>query len=281
MLFKRLVGAIFLAAMALPAVAQQVPTATETFPTAAEILHPTPKKDANTPRYAIAFGKVMARIDKTGVTRFNYQKGRLVSEVLPNSVVGTYQYDRTGKFQGISYNDGRTIKLAFNPNGSIAGLNTNSKARVKFKGKYRPAPETQQLGGFLEIQNGVSTIQMSMGKCIGTDDDDSCTILVQDTLPDLDMDYGSGGGGFYTEPYAGGGTIYPRTGSAYETPAECQQYVCESGREGFDKICALVAKPGADRANCFSKSMEYYSKCLRSCESGDWTWLNDFSFIWG
>jgi hypothetical protein len=27
--------------------------------------------------------------------------------------------------------------------------------------------------------------------------------------------------------------------------------------------------------------MEYYSKCLRSCENDDWAWLSEFNFIWG
>src|SRR4051794_39766381 len=120
MLFKRMAGAILLAAMALPVAGQQ-------FPSASEIMRPALTKNTNTPRFAMAFGKVMARIDKSGVTKFNYQKGRLVSEVLPNSVIGTYQYDRTGKFQGIAYNDGKTVMVAYNADGSIFGLTSNTK----------------------------------------------------------------------------------------------------------------------------------------------------------
>jgi YD repeat-containing protein len=264
MLLKTVAGAILLIAMALPVVGQ-----------------PAPDKNANTPHYAIAFGKVMARIDKSGVTKFNYQKGRLVSEVLPNSVIGTYRYDRAGKFQGIVYNDGKTIMVAYHPNGSIAGLTTNTKARIKFTGKYRPAPNAVPLRGFLAIQNGVSAIQNNY--CIGTDDDVTCTIVVEDSSPDTSGGFGGWGGGgtiFDPEPQAGGG-LYPRTGTAYETPAECQEYVCERTKRDFDKTCSLAAQPGADLANCLSKSTEYYVKCLPSCEHGDWSWLNDFNFIWG
>lgn len=277
MLLKRLAGASLLLALAFPVLGQQ-------FPTASEIMQPVPKKNLNTPRYAIAFGKVMARIDKSGATKFNYQKGRLVSEVLPNSVIGTYRYDRTGKFQGINYNDGKIITVAYNANGSIAGLTSNTKARVKFKANYQPAPNAVSLRGFLAIQTGVSTIQNNY--CIGTDDDVTCTIIVQDSIPGADGDIGGWGGGgdgtiFGNEPNAGGGGLNPRTGTIYESPAECQQNVCESGKRDFDKICSLVASPGADRTNCLSKSMEYYLKCLPSCEHGDWSWLKDFNFIWG
>jgi hypothetical protein len=278
MLFKRMAGVILLAAMALPVAGQQ-------FPTASEIMRPAPKKNTNTPRFAMAFGKVMARIDKSGVTKFNYQKGRLVSEVLPNSVIGTYQYDRTGKFQGIAYNDGKTVMVAYNADGSIFGLTSNTKARIKFKGKYKAAPNRPPLRGFLAIQSGVSTIQNNY--CIGTDDDANCTIVIEGDSEDGDLgDWGGwggwgGGGGPILEPEPCAGTIYPGTGSVYDTPAECQQYACRSGREGFDKICATVARPGADRANCYAKSTEYYSKCLTSFQNGDWAWLDDFNFIWG
>jgi YD repeat-containing protein len=278
MLLKRIAGTIFLAAMALPVAGQE-------FSTASELLQPAPKKAANVPRYAVAFGKVMARIDKSGTTKFNYEKGRLVSEVLPSSVIGTYQYDRAGRFHGIAYNDGKTITVAYGADGSISGLTSNTKARIKFDGKYKAAPNRLPLRGFLAIQSGVSTIQNNY--CMGTDDDNSCTIIVQDSFPNPEDfgGWGGGGGGGYgwdpIEPDAGRGGTYPRTGTAYETPAECEQYVCESGREGFNKICAVVATPGADRVNCYSKSTEYYEKCVRSCESADWNWLNAFNFIWG
>jgi YD repeat-containing protein len=276
MLFKRKAWAILLAAMALPVAGQE-------FPTATEIMRPAPKKNTNTPRFAMAFGKVMARLDKSGTTKFNYQKGRLVSEVLPNSVIGTYRYDQAGKFQGIAYNDGKTITLAYNADGTVSGLTSNTKARIKFKGTYKAAPNRLPLRGFLAIQNGVSTIQNNY--CIGTDDDANCTIVVEGGAEDGGAlgDWGGWGSGgdpaFGPEPYAG--TIYPRTGSVHETRAQCQHDVCDSGHEGFDKTCALVAKPGADQANCYSRSMEYYSKCLRSCENDDWAWLSEFNFIWG
>jgi YD repeat-containing protein len=275
MLLKTVARAILLMAIGLPVAGQE-------FPTSSQTMQPAPNKNANTPRYAIAFGKVMARIDNSGITKFNYQKGRLVSEVLPNSVIGTYRYDRAGKFQGIAYNDGKTIMVAYHPNGSIAGLTTNTKARIRFTGKYRPAPNAVPLRGFLAIQNGVSAIQNNY--CIGTDDDVTCTIVVEDSSPDTGGGFGGWGGGgtiFDPEPNAGAGGIYPRTGTAYETPAECQEYVCERTKRDFDKTCSLAAQPGADLANCLSKSTEYYVKCLPSCEHGDWSWLNDFNFIWG
>lgn len=272
MFLKKMAGAILLAAMALPALGQE-------FPTASQLLQAAPKKVAIVPRYAVAFGKVLARIDKSGTTKFNYEKGRLVSEVLPNSVIGTYQYDRAGKFHGIAYNDGKTITVAYNADGSVLGLTTNTKARIKLKGSYKAAPNKLPLQAFLAIQQGVSTIQNNF--CTGTDDDATCTIIVQESLPD-NNEFGGGGFGWGAfEPFGGGGMNRPSAGPTYGTPAECQQYVCESAREGFDKICAVVARPGADSANCYSTSIEYYSNCSRSCENADWNWLNSFNFIWG
>jgi hypothetical protein len=285
-LFKISAGAFVLAALALPVGAQQVPGASEKFPTAEEIMRPAPKQNANTPRYAIAFGKVLARIDKSGITKFNYQGGRIVSEVLPNSVIGTYQYDRTGRFQGVFYNDGKIIKVTYKADGSISGLITNTKARVTFKGQYKTARNALPLRGFLAIQNAVSGILNNT--CI-SDVEGGCVVFVPGHREEEPSDVPEGP--YYDpDPFSGGPsggnaggtlTIYPRTGTTYETVEQCQKYVCERAKDQFDTICRTVARPGADRVNCFQKSQEYYSTCNPSCERADWSWLNSFSFNWG
>jgi uncharacterized protein RhaS with RHS repeats len=69
------------------------------------------------------------RGDKNGVTHYGYENGRLVKEIQPNGVVGTYQYDAK-KFTGVVYTDGRYIKASYAPNGALVGLTTDTSARV-------------------------------------------------------------------------------------------------------------------------------------------------------
>lgn len=265
--FKMLAGAFVLAALALPVVAQQSSTAREATQAA-------PKKAVLTPQYVIAYGKVLARFDKNGITKFNYENGRLISEVLPNSVIGTYQYD-AGKFTGIAYNDGRYITVSYSANGTISGLTTNANARVKFNVKSKMTP----MRGFLTIQKGISAIRSTIASnyCVGTDDDDSCTIVVEDTLPPGDIGGGGGGGGWVDEPYSGEGGIHPPPN---ETPAECKDNICDGAKRNMDTYCQIAARTPRSFKLCEARNMEFYSKCLRSCETGDWTWMETFNYIW-
>lgn len=151
-MIKRLVGAVALVVLAVGSASYA-----QDFKTSAQIL--SPKVAAHAPQYAIAFGKVLARIDKNGgVTKFNYQSGKLVSEVLPSTIIGTYQYDKAGKFQGVFYNDGRKITLSYNRNGSIAGLTTNFRARVQFKTRSASGTQPTTKQAFFAIQNGLSSL---------------------------------------------------------------------------------------------------------------------------
>lgn len=282
-MFSRMLGAFLLSSIFI------APSFSQQFPTSAEIIHPAPKKNNNTPRYALAYGKVLARIDAGGVTKFNYQNGSLISENLPNGIVGTYLYDRAGKFEGISYSDGKTIRVVYNSNGSIKGLADNSKGKVKFSSKYNLPPKTASFSEFLTIQDGVSALMHPQDVCI-SDEPDQCIVYVPAPPPEDGGGGGIGGGGGFPIPAEGGGgtsggggdpIIYARTGTAYPTVEECKEYVCEKGKSNFDDICRYFARPGADKANCYAKSMEYYSRCLPSCERADWSWLSGFNFIWG
>ena len=263
---KALNVACVLAAIILPASAQQFMTPREASQQA------TPKKATLKPKYLVVLGKVLARTDENGTTRFSYQNGRLVSEVLPNGVVGTYQYD-SGKFTGIVYTDGKYITVVYNQNGAVAGLTTNTSARVKFNIKSKPTG----LSGFVAIQSGMAALRntATASKCVGTDDDATCTIIVEDTPPPFDWGGGGGvGGGVGDE---GEGTIQPPPN---ETPLECKENVCDGARRNMDTVCQIAAKTPSSLRLCQSKNMEFYSKCLRSCETGDWSWMESFNYIW-
>lgn len=283
--FKLLAGAVVLAALAAPLGAQQF-TATRESPQ-----QTAPKKAVLNPKYLVALGRLLARTDKSGMTTFNYRNKRLVSETLPNGVTGTYQYD-SGKFTGIVYTDGRYIRVAYNPNGTLSGLTADTSVRVKFNIHSMPT----RLRGFLTVQNGIAALRnpSASNACINTDDDENCTIRIAESLPDDDLGnggWGSGGGwdngGWGNEPYGatpsgagegeGGGTIRPPTN---ETPEECKNNICEGAKRNMDSYCNIATTNPRSRKLCQSKNMEFYGKCLRSCDSGDWSWLDDFNYIW-
>lgn len=84
----------------------------QVFRTAEELIKPIAKARPAA-GYVVAYGKVMAKRGASGVTTFDYADGKLTSEKLPNGVVGTYFYDRSGRFEGISYSDGRQVQLKY------------------------------------------------------------------------------------------------------------------------------------------------------------------------
>lgn len=167
--FKIIASAVALAVLAMPVVAQQLTVSRGV------ARQPAQTGVSLTPKYLFAFGHVLARADKNGVTKFNYQNGRLASEVLPDGTVGTYRYD-AGRFTGIVYTDGRYITLAYDANRALSGLTTNTGARVKFNVTSKLTPARS----FMTIQDGISALRSPAlsNVCRGTDDDSSCTIII-------------------------------------------------------------------------------------------------------
>jgi hypothetical protein len=180
--FKIMASAFVLAGLTLPLAAQQMTVTREAVPQAA------PKKVDLRPKYWIVRDKVLTRTDKTGTTRFGYQNGRLATEIRPNGVVGTYQYD-SDRFSGVVYTDGRYIKASYGPNGVLLGLTSDTSARVKFNSN---GTKPTHLQSFKAVQNGIAALRSptASNSCVGTDDDATCTIIVLDSLPD---DGGMGG----------------------------------------------------------------------------------------
>jgi len=273
-LFKALTVTFVLTVTALPVTGQQLTNARET------AQQGTPKKSVVKPKYLVVLGKVLARNDASGITRFGYQNGRLVSEALPNGAVGTYQYD-SGKFTGVVYTDGRYISAAYNSNGTLSGLTTNTNARVRFSVNSKPTRQR----AFAAIQSGMAALRnpSTSNGCIGTDDDETCTIIVEDTLPARDWGGGGGGGsggdggGWVDELPSGDGTNQTPPN---ETPEQCKNNICEGARKNMDTVCQILAKNPRSLQLCNSKNMEFYSKCLRSCETGDWSWMDGFNYLW-
>lgn len=271
--FKMLAGACFLAALASPVVAQQF-TTTRAFPQQA-----APNKADLKPEYLVVRGRVLMRTDENGVTRYGYENGRLVKEIQPNDVVGTYQYD-SGKFTGVAYTDGRYIKASYAPNGALVGLTTNTAARVKFSGGKGKATGLQ---GFKTIQNGIAALRSpaTSNNCIGTDDDSTCTIVVVGAEPD-DPDAGWSGGGRWIPdmPSGGGGGVGGVQNPPNETPAECRQNVCKPTHQTFLQYCMIATSGPRTLKKCIDKAKEYYQRCQSSCETNDWSWLDWWAFFY-
>jgi hypothetical protein len=267
----------------------------QTFHSAQELITPvTQKKPAAT--YVVAYGKVLAKKTSAGLTKFNYIDGKVSREILPNGTVGTYLYDRNGRFESIAYNDGRTVHLQHSPTGQVIGLQSSDSKVVRIRKKLTIAElDKQALAPFLTLQEGLSKLDPS-----ATNVDPVC---VEDSdAPCIVSASGSGGGGGgggpggifgngsgsgatgggdpgAGGPGGGGITIYPNTGTVYPTAEECKAKVCEGGKLDMDAYCALVAKGPDNLRRCHAKNMEYYANCLRSCSTGDWSWTESFNFI--
>lgn len=269
-LLKRFSGAALLAAIALPLAAQQL-TVPRGVPQQA-----APKTADVKPKYLVVFGKVLARTDKHGTTSYQYQNGRLVSEKLPNGVIGTYQYD-SGKFTGIAYTDGRYIQVALTPSGALSGLTTNTGARVKFASAKA---KQSRLHSFLAIQNGIAALAHPTlsNECIGTDGDTTCTVHVYDSLPD-DSGWGGGGGISDEMPFSGegGGGVSNPPG---EDPNTCRQFVCGGAIRNFTEYCRIATANPISHQACLNKVFEYDQRCKISCVNGDWHWLDFWTFSW-
>ncbi|CAH0186543.1 hypothetical protein SRABI118_01384 [Massilia sp. Bi118] len=277
--FKTLSGAIVLAALAVPLGAQQLGTVREAPPQTA------PKKVDLRPKYLAVRGRVLMRSDKNGVTRYGYENGRLVKEIGQNDVVGTYQYDG-GKFSGVVYTDGRYIKASYGPNGEMLGLTSDTSARVKFRVQNKPTRVTS----FMAIQNGIAALRNpgAANYCVGTDDDETCTIVVEGTRPDGDeLDDGGWDGGGYTwgndfpparEMPSGGGDVSNPPG---ENPEDCIQNVCKPASQNMGQYCLIIAPNNPDTwKKCNDKATDYYWKCKDSCHTNNWAWLNWWVFSW-
>jgi hypothetical protein len=268
-------GAIVLAAFALPVVAQQLTVTRDAPPQAA------PKKVDLRPKYVVTRGKVLMRADKNGVTRYGYENGRLAMEIQPNDVVGTYQYD-FGKFTGVVYTDGRYIKAFYAPNGALLGLTSDTSAQVKFRVKNKPTRVTS----FMAIQNGIAALRNpgAANYCIGTDDDATCTIIVEDTPQPEDWGGGSGFGGGVDVSLpdeapmpSGEGDIRNPPG---ENPEDCIQNVCKPISRTFLEYCDIAAKTPENNFRCRTVATDYYWKCKDSCYTNNWAWLNLWVFAW-
>lgn len=268
-------GAIVLAAFALPVVAQQLTVTRDAPPQAA------PKKVDLRPKYVVTRGKVLMRADKNGVTRYGYENGRLAMEIQPNDVVGTYQYD-FGKFTGVVYTDGRYIKAFYAPNGALLGLTSDTSAQVKFRVKNKPTRVTS----FMAIQNGIAALRNpgAANYCIGTDDDATCTIIVEDTPQPEDWGGGGGFGGGVDVSLpdeapmpSGEGDIRNPPG---ENPEDCIQNVCKPISRTFLEYCDIAAKTPENNFRCRTVATDYYWKCKDSCYTNNWAWLNLWVFAW-
>jgi hypothetical protein len=258
---------LVLAGLALPIAAQQLTITREAPPQTA------PKKVDLQPQYLVLRGKVLMRGDKNGVTHYGYENGRLVKEIQPNGVVGTYQYDAK-KFTGVVYTDGRYIKASYAPNGALVGLTTDTSARVKFSVQNKPTRREQ----FAAIQNGIAALRnpSTSNECVGTDDDATCTIIVEDTLPPTDWGGGGGGGGWVDEAPMPSGEGDGRFDPPRDEPPpnECRERICAEGIIAGNRVCRLTTHTPAAFAACTKYNVEAYARCLRSCVDGDWSWLD-------
>jgi hypothetical protein len=274
---KGFTGAAFLALLALPVVAQQsAESRTGQQQNAKQTI-------SLTPHYLVAFGRPLARTDKYGITKFNYQNGRLFSEIQPNGVVGTYQYD-AGKFTGVVYTDGRYIKVETDASGALSGLTTDTGRRVTFSVESKPT----RLSAFLIIQKAITALRnpATSNLCRGGDGEEEgdCIVRVSGTHEPEEPDWGDQPYGDWARdavPYfgegGGGGGISNPPG---ETPKECKVKVCVPTNATFRHYCGIATHTPASWMACIDKATEYYTNCVRSCETNDWSWLDWWVFAW-
>lgn len=273
-------GAIVLAAFALPVIAQQLTVTREAEPQAAPA---TPKKADLRPKYFVVRGKVLMRTDKNGVTRYGYENGRMVREIRQNGVAGTYQYD-SGKFTGVVYTDGRYITASYAPNGALLGLTSDTSAQVKFRVKNKPT----RAGSFVAIQNGIAALRNpgAANYCIGTDDDATCTIIVEDSPRPEDW----GGGGFGSgvdislpdeapmpSGEGDGGNFRPGDDLP---PDRCKAEICDVALVRGAQICKVETTNIVSFGKCMTHNLGFFNRCYRSCDDGDWSWLNWWDPRW-
>lgn len=294
MYLRAIIGLLLMATIIGSANSQQ-------FRTSAEIARPVKKKTYDEPKYAIAYFKVVARENKGGFTKFNYEGNRLVSEISPKGVVGTYAYDRNGRFTSISYSNGENIRAEYDASGKILGLSGTSKIKVKFRGLNKKHSlehgRNKPLAGFLTIQDGIS-LMGGGGDTECPTDGTACVIIIGH--PEEGGGGGGGGGSWGGggesdpggEPLGGGGGggngagnwgsryIYPNTGTPYPTTEECRKEVCDDSKWGMDVVCGVLAKTPDDKRRCYSKNLEWEAQCRRSCASADWYWLENWNPVY-
>jgi hypothetical protein len=235
--FRMAAGAVTLAVLTAPVVAQQMTVPRGAAP------QTTPKKVDLRPKYFAVRGRLLMRTDKNGVTRYGYQNGQLAEEIGQNDVVGTYQYE-SGKFSGVVYTDGRYIKASYGPNGTLLGLTSDTSARVKFRVQNKPT----RLTSFMAIQDGIAALRNrgASNYCVGTDDDATCTIIVEDTPQPEDWGGGGFGGGGVDIALpdeapmpSGEGDVRNPPG---ENPQDCIQNVCKPATQNMGNT-ALLLRP--------------------------------------
>lgn len=63
------------------------------------------------------------------LTKYTHANGKIQSEIRPDGTVGTYLYDRNGRFHGITYSDGRAITAIYDEHGNIQSMIENGTGK--------------------------------------------------------------------------------------------------------------------------------------------------------
>lgn len=250
--------------------------------TAVELFHPQKRGTQHQAKYVIAYGKIIAKFTAAGYTKFNYRDGIVVSETGPRGVVGTYLYTHLGQLDEIQYNDGKRVKVSYAQDGKVKEVSGVGKVTARFKKDAPIAPKgKEKIGNFLSVQAGMEVMDIGDPVCVEGSEEE-CIVNIGGSLG------GGGYGGFIPRfPSSGGGggsggRISPigPTGSPYETPEHCKSEVCDDGNRDMIVACKIMTKSPATLQRCTNKANEFYAKCLRSCSNGDWSWLENFNFVW-
>ncbi|QYF95596.1 hypothetical protein KY495_10845 [Massilia sp. PAMC28688] len=217
-------------------------------------------------------GKRLSRVvdQLGGTTRIRYDEdGQPDYVILPDGEIQDVELKGDHKFNVIKALSGQVF-LQLKPPVSKRHQELATPQDVR-ENSVTSGPAVQTMAGTPSLSDDIST---PMWDChTGQDGIQICTGggVLEDT---------------YVPPYDGGivigdvGAIPEEGGSGggEQTPEECKDDVCEDAKRDMDAGCRMLSP--VESARCRSKNMDYYARCLRSCENGDWSWLDWFNYIW-
>lgn len=229
--------------------------------------------------------RVIVKQTGQGRTHYTYDENNVLrSQTDSFGVIGNYKYDDSGRLKVIEFSNGKTVVLVYSRQAGLEELTTDKKrVRVLTDAKSARATRTIDSPSSVAFQKSVD-IAYTDSDCQSADDN-GCTVFVPGHRDEDEEGGGGGGGGGGIGVGAGGGSggaELPKvsiTAPKSMTPLQCKAQLCDGADNYFMAYCSTETNPRGN-ALCKSKATEYYSKCLRSCDTGDWRWLDTWNYYY-
>ncbi|KAB8066254.1 hypothetical protein [Janthinobacterium violaceinigrum] len=229
-------------------------------------------------------GRVIVKQTIQGRTHYTYDENNVLQTQTDSfGVIGNYKYDDSGRLKLIEFSNGKTVVLVYSRQAGLEELTTDKKrVRVLADKKGARSIRTIDTPSSVAFQKSVD-IAYTDSDCQSADDN-GCTVFVPGHR-DEDEEGGGGGGGGGIGVGAGGGSgsaelpRAPTTSPKPMTPLQCKAQLCDAADNYFMTYCSTETNP-RNNALCKSKASDYYANCLRSCDTGDWRWLDDWNYYY-